>query len=365
MDENIWCVGFRFGTAVPPSIFHHLFNDLIKVIHGKGKMTELGTKLVVATIVIMGKFDKVMVVLVGQEDQGGLVANRVPAHLSQAEETTVKVQRALDIAHANHGVGKSHGEILLSSYSVPMTLPDLTGKTVVITGASRGIGAALAESCTRRGMHVAGCARSLPSGCELAESVDVADAAAVVAFGEAAEQAFGRIDLWVNNAGVIDPVEAVRNMEQADFERSIAVNLHGVFAGSRFYARHLRAHGGPGVLINISSGAAWNGYAGWAAYCAGKAGVDRLTEVVQLEEAESGLRAHAVAPGLVDTYMQEQIRASSPEVFPDLDKFLEAKRNEDFNSLPYVVDNLLAIAFDPSHDTSEVLIRVAPEVRTA
>jgi NAD(P)-dependent dehydrogenase (short-subunit alcohol dehydrogenase family) len=116
--------------------------------------------------------------------------------------------------------------------------------------------------------------------------------------------------------------------------------------------------GGGGVLVNISSGAALKGRAGWAPYCAGKAAVDRLTEAVALEEAEVGLRAYAVAPGVVDTAMQERIRSSTEAEFPDVERFRELQRAGAFNTPRFVADRLLDLVETPP---PSVVLRLPPE----
>ncbi len=250
-----------------------------------------------------------------------------------------------------------------------MTLCDLNGKVAVVTGASRGIGAGLAEDFAARGLRLGLCSRSapaLPDGeAVLAQQLDIGDGPAVAAFGEAVVERFGRIDLWINNAGVLDPVVPVRDLSAEALEAHLRINLTGVLHGTQAFLRHLAARGAtaadPGVLINISSGAAWHGYAGWGAYCAGKAALDRLTETVALEEADRGLRAHAVAPGVVDTAMQERIRGCEREVFPELDKFLELKRTEGFNTVPFVARHLLEIAFDPEQRPADTVVRLPAE----
>lgn len=246
-----------------------------------------------------------------------------------------------------------------------MSLPDLKGRTAVITGASRGIGAELAHDFAARGMNLALCARSAPaleeSDSVLAAQLDVTDEAAVVDFATSAEARFGHVDLWINNAGVLDPIAPLREVSADDFRRHLDVNLTGVFIGSREYVRLLHRRGEPGVLINISSGAAWHGYEGWGAYCAGKAAVERLTEVFAMEESANGLRAHAVAPGVVDTDMQAMIRASTPEQFPAVERFVEMKRDDVFNTGAFVAREFLAIAFDPARETAEFAIRLENE----
>ncbi len=242
---------------------------------------------------------------------------------------------------------------------------DVKGKTAVVTGASRGIGAAIAAVCHERGMRLGLCARSAPALAAgddvLSARFDITDEAAVDAFAASVAERFGPIDLWINNAGILDPIEPIRSTSVADFRKHIDINLTGVFLGTRAYARHRRSVGGGGVLINISSGAAWHGYAGWGAYCAGKGGVERLTDCIALEEAESGLRAHAIAPGVVDTDMQSLIRESTPEQFPQVERFRAMKRDDAFNSGRYVAEEVLAIAFDPARRTEEVAVSLAPE----
>ncbi len=238
------------------------------------------------------------------------------------------------------------------------------GRTAVVTGASRGIGAGLVEGFREAGVMVAGCARTLPEGCNLARKVDITNGSEVEGFCEEVAGEWGPIDLWINNAGILEPVAPLRDLSAEDFRSHLEVNIMGVFHGTRAYVRHVRAREGGGVLLNISSGAAWHGYAGWSAYCAGKAAVDRLTEAVQLEEEAAGLRAHAVAPGVVDTRMQEVIRACSPEEFPMVETFLEMKRQEAFNSPAFVARHLLGYAFDSEMVPDDTLVRVPAEQET-
>jgi benzil reductase ((S)-benzoin forming) len=194
-----------------------------------------------------------------------------------------------------------------------------------------------------------------------ATAVDVTDGAAVAAFAERVAAELGPIDLWVNNAGVLDPMGPVRDLDPGEVERHLRINVLGVLHGTQAYVRHVRGHGRGGVLVNISSGAALRGRAGWAAYCAGKAAVDRLTEVVALEEAAAGLRAYAVAPGVVDTDMQVQIRASSPDRFPDVEQFRELERQGAFNSPAWVADHLLDLVLDEDARPGVVVLRLPAE----
>lgn len=236
---------------------------------------------------------------------------------------------------------------------------DLSDRVAVITGASRGLGAGMAREFHRRGLRLGLCARGAPaledSDTVLARRLDVADADALDRFADEVADKLGRIDLWINNAGLLEPVEPLRSIESEAFGQHLDVNVLGVFHGTRAFVRHLRGRGGTGVLINISSGAGRKPYQGWSAYCAGKAAVDRMTEVVALEEKDAGLRAFAVAPGIIDTDMQELIRNTSEDQFPDVERFRQFKRDDAFSKPEDVAARMLELAFDPAADPGEVL----------
>ena len=242
---------------------------------------------------------------------------------------------------------------------------DVSGRVAVITGASRGLGAGLAEHLSAAGMRLGLCARTRPAlagGPDVvAAHLDVTDAEAIEAFADDIAARLGPIDLWVNNAGMIEPIGPLRDTEPHAWARNLEVNVVGVANGARAYARHVRGRDGGGVLVNVSSGAATKGYAGWSAYSAGKAAVERLTEVVSLEEADAGLLAYALSPGVIDTDMQAMIRATSPEQFPAVDRFHALKRDDAFNTPRHVARHLLALAFDSASRPDGVSVRVPPE----
>lgn len=200
---------------------------------------------------------------------------------------------------------------------------ELAGKVIVVTGASRGLGAALVELALAGGASVGACSRSQgpvsPAERALSQALDVTDGPAVEAFAQAVAERFGRIDLWVNNAGLLAPIGKLADVDAGAYQALIDANVMGVFHGSAAYARIARRQGG-GTLINISSGAARNAYRGWSAYCASKAAVDRMSECLALEEA-GGLRVHSLAPGIIETDMQGLIRAQDERDFPDVDRF--------------------------------------------
>ncbi len=194
----------------------------------------------------------------------------------------------------------------------------MQGKVVVITGASRGIGAEAARAFAAAGARVALLARSqgaveaLAAGLgadAMAAGCDVADWAAVQAAMAAVVARFGRIDVLVNNAGVIEPIARLAEADAGVWGEAVDINLKGVFHGMKAVLPQMRAQGG-GTIITVSSGAAVNPLEGWSAYCASKAGALMLTRVAHVEEGPHGIRVLGLSPGTVATDMQVKIKAS-------------------------------------------------------
>ncbi len=203
----------------------------------------------------------------------------------------------------------------------------MQGKVVVITGASRGIGAAAARAFAQAGAQVALLARTADQIAELANEIgpnaiavvcDVADWAAVQAAIAAVVTRFGRLDVLINNAGVIEPIAPLADTDPALWAQAIAVNLSGVFHGMREVLPIMRAQGF-GTVITVSSGAATTPYEGWGAYCASKAGALMLTRSAHLEEGHRGIRVLGLSPGTVATQMQVTIKASGIGAVSQLD----------------------------------------------
>ncbi|WP_434616173.1 SDR family oxidoreductase [Tabrizicola sp. M-4] len=194
----------------------------------------------------------------------------------------------------------------------------MKGKTVVITGASRGIGAAAARTFVAEGARVALLARSagqieslvselgtaaIGFGCDVSDWASVRDAMDVV------KARFGGIDVLINNAGVVDPIARLADADPADWGRTQDINLKGVFHGMKAVIPVMRAQG-RGTIITVSSGAAVRALEGWSAYCASKAGALMLTQAAHLEEGAHGIRVLGLSPGTVATEMQVKIKAS-------------------------------------------------------
>ncbi len=206
----------------------------------------------------------------------------------------------------------------------------MTGKTVIITGASRGIGAAAAEAFAGAGANVVLAARSqdeiaaiaaditAAGGNALALRCDVADWDAVAALVTQAEEAFGPTDLLINNAGLIDPIARLGDSDVEGWNKVIDVNVKGVYHGLRAVLPGMQARG-MGTVINISSGAATSALEGWSHYCASKAAVLSLTRCAHEEYGAQGLRIMGLSPGTVATALQTSIRASGINPVSQLD----------------------------------------------
>ena len=204
---------------------------------------------------------------------------------------------------------------------------DLSGKTALITGASRGIGAAGARAFAAAGADVVLAARSSGEIEALAGEIgeraravtcDVAEYASVERAVGVAVEAFGGLDILINNAGTIDPISRLELSDPEGWGTAIDVNLKGVYHGMRAAYAPMQARGG-GVIVNISSGAATGVLEGWLHYCASKAGVLSLTKGAHLEWAERGIRVVGLSPGTVATDMQVAIRASGINRVSEMD----------------------------------------------
>lgn len=190
----------------------------------------------------------------------------------------------------------------------------LEGRTVVVTGAGGGMGRGIAEAAAEAGARVAvgdlaldpvaQTARRIEErgGRAIALTLDVTDAGSIAAAIERTVEAFGRLDGWVNNAGILR-MGAALEAEPRDWEAQMQVNVSGLFACCQAVARRLVAQGGGGAIVNIASNAGKVGYPNMSAYNAGKAAVINLTRSLAAEWAPHRINVNAVCPGGVDTPM--------------------------------------------------------------
>lgn len=204
---------------------------------------------------------------------------------------------------------------------------DMTGKTVMITGASRGIGAEAARVFAAAGANVALIARSQEAIADLAGEIGekaIAIPCNVARFSEMSTaveitaRAFGGLDVLINNAGVIEPIAHIADADPDEWGQVIDINLKGVFNGIRA-ALPVMKETGAGSILTISSGAAHGPVEAWSHYCASKAAVNMLNQCVHKEEAQNGIRAIGLSPGTVATQMQREIKASGINPVSQLD----------------------------------------------
>ena len=195
---------------------------------------------------------------------------------------------------------------------------DMTGKTVLITGASRGIGAQTGRVFAAAGANVVLTARNSDNIAALADEIgtaalavtcDVADYGQVKAAVEKTLGHFGTLDVLVGNASVISPISHIWSADPDGWGQAIDINLKGVFHGMRAALPVMQEAGG-GTILTVSSGAAHGPIEAWSHYCASKAGAAMLTSCLDMEARESGIRAMGLSPGTVATQMQREIKAS-------------------------------------------------------
>jgi 3-oxoacyl-[acyl-carrier protein] reductase len=194
-------------------------------------------------------------------------------------------------------------------------------KVAIVTGASRGIGEAIARHLAQLGYHVVMAARNEADLQSIAQDLndqglqayvqklDVADHRAIEKLVIDTVERFGKIDLLVNNAGLIDPIARIGDSDPEAWSQIVDINLKGVYYGLRYVIPVMEKQKS-GTIINISSGAANSFLEGWSHYCATKAGVYRLTGVAHKEYGDKGVRVFGLSPGTVATNMQKEIAQS-------------------------------------------------------
>jgi len=205
---------------------------------------------------------------------------------------------------------------------------DLTGRVALVTGGSRGIGAAVARALAEAGSFVVVNFRQDEAGAHKVVNeiqgaggkaaswqADVRDAQAVNTMIEGVVDQLDRLDILVNNAGIVRDA-LVPEMEDEDWSIVLDTNLKGVFHCSRLVSRHMLGRRW-GRIINISSVGAWRGNKGQGNYAAAKAAVNAFTRVLATELGGRGVTANAVAPGLIETDMTRRLLPFAEEYVKD------------------------------------------------
>jgi NAD(P)-dependent dehydrogenase (short-subunit alcohol dehydrogenase family) len=191
---------------------------------------------------------------------------------------------------------------------------ELKGKTAMITGGSKGLGAALARRFAAEGAAVSICARNpgeiaavvseIAAGGGRARGTvaDVTSEDELAGWLQETRAEFGPIEIFVNNASALGPLVAIESYPEDTWRQVIDVNLNGAFLASKMVIPALRERGGS--MIHVSSGVGDHGRPLWGAYCASKNALEALSEMLAGELAEDGIRSNAVDPGSMRTEMR-------------------------------------------------------------
>ncbi len=203
----------------------------------------------------------------------------------------------------------------------------LAGKGAIVTGASTGLGFAIAEAFIKAGAHVVICARREPElqaardalargaqGGQIvaAEVADISLVEDVARLVTAAANTLPGIDILVNNAGILGPIGRFEEVDWIEWVRTVEINLFGSVIMCRAVIPHMRRNGG-GKIIQISGGGATAPDPRFSAYATAKAGIARFVETIAEELREAGIDVNAVAPGAVLTRMNDERIAAGPE----------------------------------------------------
>jgi NAD(P)-dependent dehydrogenase (short-subunit alcohol dehydrogenase family) len=197
----------------------------------------------------------------------------------------------------------------------------LEGKIIMITGASQGLGKALALACAERGANLVINSRSADSLDQVAKEAEASGAEVIAVpadvsrdedvrdLVETAVERFGRIDVLMNNAGLLGPRVRIEEYPEDEWRRVIDANLTGPFLLAKATIQHMPEGGS---IVNVTSGVSIEGRAEWGAYSVSKFGVEGLTQILAAELKDRGIRANSVDPG----GMRTEMRAAA---YPDED----------------------------------------------
>lgn len=193
----------------------------------------------------------------------------------------------------------------------------MTKPVAIVLGASRGIGAATARRLAQDGAFVVLASRnksacdgvvsasgSYMEGSSESASCDAVEFEQVSALVSDVIHRHGRLDYIVNNAGVMDPIGLVENCAAAEWVKGVGLNLFSAFNGCRAVLPHFKNNGG--VIVNLSTGAAFHPLPGWSAYCASKAALAMFTRTLGMEVKEAGICVYGFQPGMVNTMMTRE-----------------------------------------------------------
>ncbi|MEZ0482831.1 SDR family NAD(P)-dependent oxidoreductase [Planococcus sp. SSTMD024] len=231
-------------------------------------------------------------------------------------------------------------------------------ETFIITGASKGIGLALSKQLAASGHQVIGIARTEPEDWTGAlfithDLTDIAGISRVMSRAAKDISVDTEAVTLVNNAGTVEPIGFAATNDGEDIAKSITLNLTAPMSLSSAFLRETETFE-TRRIVNISSGAGRKQVKGWSAYCAGKAGLDHYTTCLDAEY--ENLKAISVAPGIIDTGMQEKIRESGEADFPQIEHFRDYKRSGKLSSPEDTASGLIQLMERPDFHDLPVLL---------
>ncbi|WP_407272839.1 (S)-benzoin forming benzil reductase [Radiobacillus sp. PE A8.2] len=234
-------------------------------------------------------------------------------------------------------------------------------KTAVITGVSKGLGASIAKLLIEQGISVIGIARTENAELEtLAErhqvsyryiACDLSNLQQVEeVFHLLREQVFGASTevMLINNAAMVDPINTAGSYQISELTEHVAVNLTAPMITTNLFVEKATESKIDLIVVNVTSGAAGRSVSGWSAYCSTKAGINRFTETVALEQADAGTLNKVILfdPSIMDTDMQGSIRASSAEAFKDVATFQQYQQDNSLRDTEVVAKTLVELLVD-------------------
>ncbi len=241
----------------------------------------------------------------------------------------------------------------------------------IVTGSSRGIGEAITRSLIVQGNTIFAASRTMNEDLvELASSLNVplfyheADLSNRVEAESFIRDVFNKIQLTeydrialINNAGMLDPVGPLKSTDFEKAEKHLHLNLLAPMILSSVFTTVTESFAIPKVILNISSGAAFYPYSGWSVYCSSKAGLDMFTKVAGLEQTteQQPVIIFALAPGIIETGMQESIRETDLALFPDRDKFISLHEEGKLAKPDDVAQIIISTLFNNSLVTGTVV----------
>lgn len=239
---------------------------------------------------------------------------------------------------------------------------------VFITGTSRGLGNALLEMFQED--RIISISRSeVETGCPIHREFHV-DFLDENKLEQSVDEIFSSIDaqdgdeiFLINNAGIVEPVKSVENIDAASFLNNYKVNVLAPALFMKGFVNHFKDHRGAKRILTVSSGAALNPTEGWAAYCSSKAAVNMVSDVLRLEmdRLKYPIFSATFRPGVIDTDMQQEIRSSEENEFPDVGRFQKYKENNKLynkKTVAYVLKRVITsdnFAFSESFSISDFL----------